>query len=82
MVRDIILILCIPVSAYIGFRCAIKAYELGLKHNFELKNNIKPSESKNVVEKVCETYETKEEIKAREEQARAFQEKINEYIGI
>lgn len=78
MVKDIILTLCIPLSAYIGFRCSIKAYELGLKHNFELKNNIAPTENKNVIEKIVESAE---ETRLRKDQEQKMQQMINEYLG-
>lgn len=74
MVVNIILALCIPVSMYLGHKFTLKAYEIGLKHNYEIKNNIKPSESKNIV---AETIEKKVEEKKQQD----FQEMINEYLG-
>ena len=51
---------------------------MGLKHNYELKNNIKPSEAKGTVEKI---YETRQEEEARKDRERAFQQMMNEYLG-
>ena len=73
---DIVLALCIPITTYIGCKFTLKAYEMGLKHNYELKNNEKPSEEKSAIGKI---YETKEESKERKEQQQQFQEIINEY---
>lgn len=67
-----------PVTAFIGCKFTLKAYENGLKHNYELKNNIKPSEAKGTVEKI---YETRQEEEARKDRERAFQQMMNEYLG-
>ena len=74
MVVNIILALCIPVSMYLGHKFTLKAYEIGLKHNYELKNNIKPSETKNIVVENIEK-------KVEEKKSQDFQEMINEYLG-
>ena len=75
---SIILALCVPVTAFIGCKFTLKAYENGLKHNYELKNNEKPSKEKSTIEKI---YETKEDAKERKEQEQQFQDIINEYLG-
>lgn len=50
----ITLSVAIPVSAVVTGYFTLKAYEMGIKHNYQLRNNEKPSESKSIIETVSE----------------------------
>lgn len=39
------LILCIPITAFITGYFTLKAYKLGITHNYNLKHDIEPKES-------------------------------------
>lgn len=78
---DIVLALCIPITTYIGCKFTLKAYEMGLKHNYELKNNERPSENKSIVEKINEAKVAEEVRKEEVQKQQYFQQLINEYLG-
>lgn len=68
MVNEFFLILCIPITLFIGCYFTLQGYKLGVN---KIKNN--------------EQQEEKEEFeipKVNEEQQKAFQEMINEYLGM
>lgn len=70
----IAIIICIPVIAIITGYFTLKAYNLGLKANYELKNNIKPEEPKNLI---IEHIEHTKEVAREEEAANIYNEWIN-----
>lgn len=70
----IALIICIPVVAMITGYFTLKAYQMGLKHNYELKHDIKPTEPKSPI---IEHIEQKEKSKQREEYTNIVDEWLN-----
>ena len=54
---------------------------MGLKHNYELKNNKEPSKDKSTVEKIHEVKVAAEMKKEEIQKQQNFQELINEYLG-
>ena len=54
---------------------------MGLKHNYELKNNKEPSKDKSTVEKIHEFKVAAEMKKEEIQKQQNFQELINEYLG-
>lgn len=78
---SVILAFCIPITTYIGCKFTLKAYEMGLKHNYELKNNKEPSKDKSTIEKIHEVKVAAEIKKEEIQKQQDFQELINEYLG-
>jgi hypothetical protein len=65
----IILALLIPITAVITAYSVLKAYTLGLKHNYEVKHEIMPQEVKmpNPFQELTDKKQAKEEASILEE---------------
>lgn len=67
-------LLLIPLMAYLTGYFTLKAYTLGLKHNYEIRHDIEPTEIVNPVRKF---FDNKKDEKAEEEQFNLIDEWIN-----
>lgn len=73
------IIACIPVSMVIVGYFVSRAYREGLKHGYELRNNITPTEDKNALEKVLDTRKEKIETEIANEKIDEATEIFNEW---
>jgi uncharacterized protein (UPF0332 family) len=74
MVITIILITIIFAQSFISMHYIFKSYNEGLKHNYELKHNIQPSETKTIVTEVKEHIDEKELAKQSEKMQKTIEE--------
>ncbi len=70
----IALILCIPLISISTSYLVLKAYREGLKHNYELKHDVKPSEPKPIIKDVFDNKENKK-------QEQIFNNILDEYLN-
>jgi hypothetical protein len=68
------LLILIPIITITTGYFTLKAYQLGLKHNYELKHEEKPSIDESPIK---EFFETKTQVKQAEEQASMMSEWLN-----
>jgi len=73
----IALIIMIPITSLITSLLVLKAYTKGLQHNYELKNDIKPTESKNPIQAYVDKKAEKQESEEAKEQANIMSEWLN-----
>lgn len=69
----VILIILIPLIAFISSYFTLKAYTLGLKHNVEVRQGIVPTEPRTVIQEVKEHYQ--------EKHSQANSQQMNEFIS-
>jgi len=73
----IALIIMIPITSLITSLLVLKAYTKGLQHSYELKHDIKPTESKNPIQAYVDKKAEKQESEEAKEQANIMSEWLN-----
>lgn len=59
----IALIITIPIIAFLSAHMTIKAYKMGLTHNYDLKHDIKPTEFNSPITEVLKSKAAEKEEK-------------------